>query len=170
MAAKPVVVGVDGSEESLRAVAWGAREAQLRRAPLRIVSVAAMPPRMRAHHGTPQTVADALQEVSVRAVSEAAARAGEVAPNLSVDTEVLSGPPATAITESGSGAVMLVVGTRGEGRVRRDAPRFGQQVRGRARTMPGHRGPARTAQPRPRPRGGRSRQGLTRPVFTRQLA
>jgi nucleotide-binding universal stress UspA family protein len=116
MTAKPVVVGVDGSEESLRAVEWGAREAQLRRAPLRIVSVAAMPPRMRAHHGATQTVADALQEVSVRAVSEAAARAGEVAPDLSVDTELLSGPPATAITESGSGAMMLVVGARGQGR------------------------------------------------------
>lgn len=116
MTAKPVVVGVDGSEESLHAVEWGAREAQLRRAPLRIVSVAAMPPRMRARHGATQTVADALQEESVRAVSEATARAGEVAPDLSVDTELLSGPPATAIADSGSGAMMLVVGARGQGR------------------------------------------------------
>jgi nucleotide-binding universal stress UspA family protein len=116
MTAKPVVVGVDGSEESLRAVEWGAREAQRRRAPLRIVSVAAMPPRMRAHHGATQTVADALQEVSVRAVSEATARAGAVAPDLLVDTGVLSGPPATALTDSGSDAMMLVVGARGMGR------------------------------------------------------
>ena len=34
MAAKPIVAGTDGSEESLRAVDWAAREAALRGAPL----------------------------------------------------------------------------------------------------------------------------------------
>ena len=33
MAAKPIVAGTDGSEESLRAVDWAAREAALRAAP-----------------------------------------------------------------------------------------------------------------------------------------
>ena len=37
MASKPIVAGTDGSEESLRAVDWAAREAALRGAPLRIV-------------------------------------------------------------------------------------------------------------------------------------
>ena len=46
MAAKPIVAGTDGSEESLRAVDWAAREAVLRGAPLRIVSAAALLPRM----------------------------------------------------------------------------------------------------------------------------
>ena len=41
----PVVAGVDGSEESLRAVEWAALEAQRHRAPLRIVSVPALLPR-----------------------------------------------------------------------------------------------------------------------------
>src|SRR5689334_7791160 len=41
MAAKPIVAGTDGSEESLRAVDWAAREAVLRGAPLRIVAAAA---------------------------------------------------------------------------------------------------------------------------------
>jgi nucleotide-binding universal stress UspA family protein len=113
---RPVVVGVDGSEESLRAVEWAAREAQRHHAPLRIVSAAAMPPRMRAHHGSTETVADLLQEASARAVSEATARAGEVAPDLFVDADLLSGAPATAVTDSGSGALMLVVGARGAGR------------------------------------------------------
>ena len=40
MAAKPIVAGTDGSEESLRAVDWAAREAALRGAPLRIVAAA----------------------------------------------------------------------------------------------------------------------------------
>ena len=46
MAAKPIVAGTDGSEESLRAVDWAAREAMLRGAPLRIVSAATLLPRM----------------------------------------------------------------------------------------------------------------------------
>ena len=36
MAAKPIVAGTDGSEESLRAVDWAAREAALRGVPLRM--------------------------------------------------------------------------------------------------------------------------------------
>jgi len=40
MASKPIVAGTDGSEESLQAVDWAAREAALRGAPLRIVGTA----------------------------------------------------------------------------------------------------------------------------------
>ena len=46
MAAKPIVAGTDGSEESLRAVGSAAREAALRGAPLRIVSAEEAPPGM----------------------------------------------------------------------------------------------------------------------------
>jgi nucleotide-binding universal stress UspA family protein len=46
MAAKPIVAGTDGSEESLRAVDWAADEAILHAAPLRIVSAASLPPLM----------------------------------------------------------------------------------------------------------------------------
>ena len=46
MASKPIVAGTDGSEESLRAVDWAAREAALRGAPLRIVATAGLLPRM----------------------------------------------------------------------------------------------------------------------------
>ena len=45
MVSNPVVVGVDGSEESLQAVEWAAMEAARHAAPLRIVSApAAMSP------------------------------------------------------------------------------------------------------------------------------
>ena len=46
MNVKPIVVGTDGSEESLRAAEWAAGEAILHAAPLRIVSAAALPPLM----------------------------------------------------------------------------------------------------------------------------
>ena len=43
MTAKPIVAATDGSEESLRAVEWAAREAVLHGAPLRIVLAASLP-------------------------------------------------------------------------------------------------------------------------------
>ena len=39
MSARPIVVGTDGSEESLRAVDWATGEAARRAVPLRIVTV-----------------------------------------------------------------------------------------------------------------------------------
>lgn len=115
MATRPVVVGADGSEESLRAVEWAAREADRHGAPLRIVSAPAMPPRMWANDTGPQGVARVLGSVPRRALGEAITRSKEVAPDLLIDTDQLTGPPALAVTGSGSGALLLVVGARGVG-------------------------------------------------------
>jgi nucleotide-binding universal stress UspA family protein len=111
----PVVAGVDGSEESLCAVEWAALEAQRHRAPLRIVAAPALLPRMRAHPQGQETVAARLQGESCRALDEAITRAREVASGLLIDVDLLTGPPALAVTQSGSGALMLVVGARGSG-------------------------------------------------------
>ena len=117
MAAKPIVAGTDGSEESLRAVDWAAREAVLRGAPLRIVSAATLLPRMVSRAGATQydTVTDVLIEERDRALAGAAERAAKTAPGLLIDTDPLTGQPAQAVTESGAGALMLVVGSRGVG-------------------------------------------------------
>jgi len=118
MTAKPIVAATDGSEHAVRAVEWAAREAVLRGAPLRIVSVAAMPPRMmleRENVADVETVAGVLRDNRDEALSTAADRAAAVAPGLVIDTDVLTGAPAEAVTESGAGALMLVVGSRGMG-------------------------------------------------------
>jgi nucleotide-binding universal stress UspA family protein len=117
MAAKPIVAGTDGSEESLRAVDWAAREAALRGAPLRIVAAAAVLPRMisRAGPGQYDTVTDVLDKERDSALTAAAERAAKAAHGVLIDTDPLSGPPAQAVVESGSGALMLVVGSRGVG-------------------------------------------------------
>jgi nucleotide-binding universal stress UspA family protein len=117
MSAKPIVAATDGSEESLRAVDWAAREAVLRGAPLRIVSAAGLLPRMAGSqgHSEYETVSDVIRDDSDLALTTAAARAAKVAPDLLIDTDHLDGPPAEAVTESGSGALMLVVGSRGVG-------------------------------------------------------
>ncbi len=115
MATKPVVVGVDGSEESLQAVEWAALEAKRHSSPLRIVSAPALVPRMHAYNASPVTIANALRGISARALEAAIIRCEEVAPGLPVATGLLSGPPALAVAESGSGASVLVVGARGAG-------------------------------------------------------
>src|SRR5215471_17651374 len=114
MATRPVLVGVDGSEESLRAVEWAAMQAKRHGSPLRIVSAPAMPPRMRAEVD-PVTVANALRGMAAQSLAAALTRSEEVAPGLPVDTGLLSGPPAVALSAAGGGASMLVVGARGIG-------------------------------------------------------
>lgn len=99
----------------MRAVEWAAREAQRRGAPLRIVSAPAMPARMNAYHANAQTVAGVLRGAAAGALREAVTRVGEIAPGLLVDTDLVQGPPALAVTDSGAGALTLVVGARGAG-------------------------------------------------------
>jgi nucleotide-binding universal stress UspA family protein len=114
---KPIVAAVDGSAEALRAVGWAVREAVLRDAPLRMVSAVELPPRMTPRkdaHG-PSTVAEVVTADRDRALLAAAERATAVSPDLLVSTDGLSGPVAQAVTDSGAGASMLVVGSRGVG-------------------------------------------------------
>jgi nucleotide-binding universal stress UspA family protein len=117
MSAKPIVAASDGSEEALRAVDWAAREAVLRGAPLRIVSAPGLLPRMVGSqgHSDYETVSDVIRDGSDYALTAATARAAKVAPDLLIDADHLSGGPAEAVTEAGSGALMLVVGSRGVG-------------------------------------------------------
>jgi nucleotide-binding universal stress UspA family protein len=117
MASKPIVAGTDGSEESLRAVDWAAREAALRGAPLRIVATAGLLPRMRPHTDATEyeTVTNVLVDDRDRALAVAAERAAKAAAGVLIDTDELNGPTAQAVTESGSGALMLVLGSRGVG-------------------------------------------------------
>src|SRR5439155_219391 len=115
MATKPVTVGVDGSEESLRAVEWAALEARRHGTSLRIVSAPAELPRLRAYQASPGEIAAALRGIAARSLDAAITRSEEVAPGLPIETGLLSGPSAVAVADSGAGASMLVVGARGAG-------------------------------------------------------
>ena len=58
---------------------------------------------------------DVLLKDRDRALAAAADRAAKAAPGVLIDTDQLAGQPAQAVTEAGSGALMLVVGSRGGG-------------------------------------------------------
>jgi nucleotide-binding universal stress UspA family protein len=116
MTTRPVVVAVDGSGESLRAVEWAVSEAQIHSTPLRIVSVASLP-KMVVLQLQPErdAVLGYVRAQRDRVLAAAAARAAQLAPGLPIDTDPVEGQAARAVTESGSGALMLVTGFRGTG-------------------------------------------------------
>jgi nucleotide-binding universal stress UspA family protein len=117
MTGKPIVAATDGSEESLQAVEWAAGEAVLHAVPLRIVSATSPLPWMTGLQVRPDRdhVADLIRAEREQALDTAASKAARVAPGLVIMTDPLDGVPAHAVTESGYGASMLVVGSRGAG-------------------------------------------------------
>ena len=115
MATKPVIAGTDGSQESLRAVQWGAREAALRGAPLRIVAIPVLPPRMSPNPATRDTVAGLVEHSMSRALAAAAQQAAEAEPDLGIETQLLAGAPAEVLIALAKDASMLVLGSRGAG-------------------------------------------------------
>ena len=88
MTSKPIIAGTDGSGDSLRAVEWAAREAALRRAPLQIVCVAALSPRMSWHQpsGRPDDVAERRVRVLCLRADRRRGRASELEPELAIET------------------------------------------------------------------------------------
>ena len=108
----PIVVGVDGSEPSLRAVDWAADEAVLRGASLRLVYASLW----ERYEGTSLAADLRRPSQQVRAediVDTAARRAHHRQPDVKVSTDVLSEEPEYALVRESRTASLLVTGTRG---------------------------------------------------------
>ncbi|MFF3942921.1 universal stress protein [Streptomyces phaeofaciens] len=108
----PIVVGVDGSEPSLRAVDWAADEAALRGLPLRLVYASLW----ERYEG--ESLAEDLGKPSELVTAEdivrtAAQRARLRRPDVAVSTDVLPEEPEYALVHEGHTASALVLGTRG---------------------------------------------------------
>ncbi|MGV9559024.1 universal stress protein [Streptomyces sp. NPDC003401] len=110
----PVVVGVDGSGPSLRAVDWAADEAVLRGVPLRVVYTCPWE-----RYETAALARDigrpAAPPLAQDVAGAAARRARDRRPGLRVNAEVVFEEPGHALVRAGRGACVLVVGTRGRG-------------------------------------------------------
>ncbi|MHB9864159.1 universal stress protein [Streptomyces sp. YIM S03343] len=107
-----LVVGVDGSEPSLRAVDWAADEAALRGLPLRLV-YADLWERYegKAFAGELEKSPEEIRANDIVESAEQRARARR--PELEIDSEVLPEEPEYALVHEGRDAALLVVGTRG---------------------------------------------------------
>ncbi|WP_180686389.1 universal stress protein [Streptomyces gossypiisoli] len=109
---RPITAGVDGSEESLAALAWAGREAVRRGLALRVVHAWRYEPH-EAVEGDRQTqarwVRDAV-DAGVRTVS------GRYA-GLEVTTDIVEADVVGTLTAAAAESEMLVLGSRGHGRV-----------------------------------------------------
>jgi nucleotide-binding universal stress UspA family protein len=112
----PVVVGVDGSACSLDAVDLAAREAALRRRPLRIVHAFIWPylgvPLGPSHVGPAE---GGLLNEANRIIQDALARARTAAPDIEADGIAVTGAPATVLIDESRTAALIVLGDRGLG-------------------------------------------------------
>ncbi|MFJ9734756.1 universal stress protein [Streptomyces sp. NPDC101171] len=97
---RTVTAGLDGSPESRAAVEWAAREAQLRRLPLKIVNV--REPGAAESAGSP---VEAAEGVRLRH------------PGVEVVTDRFTGDPSEALTEAADAAELTVLGSHGLGTV-----------------------------------------------------
>ncbi|GAV37201.1 universal stress protein [Streptomyces acidiscabies] len=101
---QPIVVGVDDSEPSLRAMDWAADEAALRGAPLRLVHASTW--RRYEEDGAGGWSHD------LRLLESAARRAQRRAPEVTITTEVAAEDPEPALLRAARDAGALVLGSR----------------------------------------------------------
>ncbi|MEI5525576.1 universal stress protein [Streptomyces brasiliscabiei] len=105
----PVVVGVDGSAESLAAADWAAREAARRGRPLRLVHALKWRPRP-----SEGEIAHAAQRyLARRALRQAEERVRAGCPRVRLTDEQIEGPATPALLRAGEQAELLVLGSRG---------------------------------------------------------
>lgn len=107
-----VVVGVDGSTGSEKALAWAAGEAQRSGASLELVGAWSFP----ATAGyTPGVAFDEFEKAVIGVVDHAVEEISRLYPQLRVQKRVVESPAAPALVEASNGADLLVVGSRGRG-------------------------------------------------------
>ncbi|MGW3957347.1 universal stress protein [Streptomyces sp. NPDC004752] len=109
---RPVVVGVDGSEHSLRAVDWAADEAALRRAPLRLV-YGSLWERYEGASLAQDLGRPPEQLIGEHILATAALRARRRQDGLQVAVETLPEEPEYALVRESRFAAAVVVGSRG---------------------------------------------------------
>jgi nucleotide-binding universal stress UspA family protein len=114
-----IIVGVDGSDQSRRALGWAMREAAQHRAPLTVVSVHPPPARPATGiywgvHASPESFDPQLARAAVQEfVDKAASEIGGTAPEVTVT--IVTGDPAEELVRASHDADLLVVGAHGSG-------------------------------------------------------
>ncbi|MFC5723956.1 universal stress protein [Streptomyces gamaensis] len=111
----PLTVGIDGSDNSLRALDWAADEAVRRGLPLRIVHASVW----ERYEGAAPSGEQAEEEAAaLRLLADAAVRARYRAPQQRVETDLLADEPVTALVAASREAAALVTGSSGHGSLR----------------------------------------------------
>ncbi|MGV0853347.1 universal stress protein [Mycolicibacterium phlei] len=115
-----VVVAVDGSPAGTAAVTWAAREAALRRVPLKLVHVVPAPAvAMWPPVPTPPELLDNLTRRGRDLLAAAEETAKTAAGDVTISTDLPCGVVVPSLVEASEGADMIVVGCRGLGAIER---------------------------------------------------
>lgn len=109
-----VVVGVDGSPPSSRALALAAEEARMRHARLRVVAAWSFPTFAAGAYVPAEAYEDVPDELATAVASQVTEALGPN-PELEVEQVVTEGPAAQVILEAAKDAELIVVGSRGRG-------------------------------------------------------
>ncbi|MET9230106.1 universal stress protein [Lentzea sp. NPDC003310] len=116
MHTKPIVVGVDGTPASDRALDWALDEAVVRRCPLRVVHAWTFEALSDWTETTEQRERERSQELLDQAVGRAAEKHRELPDVVRVS---LRGEAADTLARASEGAAMLVVASHTDHRIRR---------------------------------------------------
>ncbi|MFB7372649.1 universal stress protein [Streptomyces sp. NPDC056222] len=106
-----IVVGVDGSEQSLKALRWAAGQAALTGDSLQAVMGWEYPASWATAPGVPPDFHP--EQLAEQSLDEALSQALDPAVAAGVTRTVVSGNPAQALVDQAEGASLLVVGDRG---------------------------------------------------------
>ncbi|NEA98281.1 universal stress protein [Streptomyces sp. SID13726] len=110
---RPITAGIDGTEESLAALGWAAREAVRRGVSLRVVQAWRFQPYEGIDAGDHDTQADWVRDALAEAVRAVTARH----PGLDVSSDILEGGSVDVLVAAAADAELLVLGSRGYGPV-----------------------------------------------------
>lgn len=110
---KPVIVGIDGSSDSVHALRWAAEYARLFQAPLQALTTFDIPaifgPSALAGWENPSRLEEGAHSMLADIVREALGEGAQV------EERVLRGHPAQVLVEASPDAQLLVLGSRGHG-------------------------------------------------------
>jgi nucleotide-binding universal stress UspA family protein len=113
---RPIVVGVDGTEESRSATEWALNEASRRGAPVELVHAYEYPPPLLPFYDAAEEVTEQhLREVARNAMARAVKEAGQRDHATRTTGEVREGSPIQVFLDAARTAAMVVVATRGTG-------------------------------------------------------
>ena len=112
-----IVVGLDGSPESLIAARWAAGEAELRHLSLQLVHAFDIPVVGMLGYTIPTELSDGMYDHGHKLLADAAQEIRQDHPGLQVDSKLVRADPRPVLVEASERAVLTVVGTRGGGRI-----------------------------------------------------
>ncbi len=111
-----IVVGVDGSEPSARALRWAVEQARSRSQPLLVVACWTFPPMLGPAPYQPPISGEELERAADHVIDETVAAAGlDPASGIEWRRAAVAGSPAQVLTEISADADLVVVGSRGRG-------------------------------------------------------